>query len=236
MEPQQAEEVSPTPIVPKARDWRAATTTERDERPAAVRHHYRQPNDQTLAGDRLGLLSDAGSKAHAGRRKMGLLLRRRRRVQVVLFRPHVAAVSNAEEEDDDGAAAALEAAESEIRRAAALGREPGSRGGLTRTCSRTDIPRLPRGSGRVWRGSPRVRRSPIYRGVPRAGALERKFTSDEHPAYQHRTLASSQREKRAGFKASASTCRRQDAKNDERGPRGPEPCELTSLATYPRGS
>ncbi|CAH0372053.1 unnamed protein product [Pelagomonas calceolata] len=129
--PARPREVSPTPIVPKARDWgarrrrRSATET---PSPAVRRSLSTAPTD-TVASDRLGLLSATpGSKAHEKAwRKMWAT-------------SHVSGDDGAfqewysstfptsprsptlEEEDDDGAAAALEAAEGELRRASqALG-------------------------------------------------------------------------------------------------------------------
>ena len=129
--PVRPREVSPTPIVPKARDWgarrrrRSATET---PSPAVRRSLSTAPTD-TVAGDRLGLLSATpGSRAHE------------RAWRKMWATSHVSGDDGAfqewysstfptsprsptlEEEDDDGAAAALEAAECEIRRASqALG-------------------------------------------------------------------------------------------------------------------
>ena len=89
------------------------------------------PNDQdTLAGDRLGLLSATpGSKAHEKAwRKMWATSHVSgddgafQQWYATTFPTSPRSPALEEEEDDDGAAAALEAAESEIRRAsAALG-------------------------------------------------------------------------------------------------------------------
>ena len=133
-EPVAAREVSPTPIVPKARDWgarrrrRSATET---PSPAVRRSLSTAPNDQdTLAGDRLGLLSATpGSKAHEKAwRKMWATSHVSgddgafQEWYATTFPTSPRSPAREEEEDDDGAAAALEAAESEIRRAsAALG-------------------------------------------------------------------------------------------------------------------
>jgi len=127
-------EVSPTPIVPKARDWgarrrrRSATET---PSPAVRRSLSTAPNDQdTLAGDRLGLLSATpGSKAHEKAwRKMWATSHVSgddgafQQWYATTFPTSPRSPALEEEEDDDGAAAALEAAEGELRRASqALG-------------------------------------------------------------------------------------------------------------------
>ena len=133
-EPVAAREVSPTPIVPKARDWgarrrrRSATET---PSPAVRRSLSTAPNDQdTLAGDRLGLLSATpGSKAHEKAwRKMWATSHVSgddgafQQWYATTFPTSPRSPALEEEEDDDGAAAALEAAEGELRRASqALG-------------------------------------------------------------------------------------------------------------------
>ncbi len=133
-EPVAAREVSPTPIVPKARDWgarrrrRSATET---PSPAVRRSLSTAPNDQdTLAGDRLGLLSATpGSKAHERAwRKMWATSHVSgddgafQEWYATTFPTSPRSPALEEEEDDDGAAAALEAAEGELRRASqALG-------------------------------------------------------------------------------------------------------------------
>ena len=132
--PVRPREVSPVPIVPKARDWgarrrrRSATET---PSPAVRRSLSTAPNDQdTLAGDRLGLLSATpGSKAHEKAwRKMWATSHVSgddgafQQWYATTFPTSPRSPALEEEEEDDGAAAALEAAESEIRRAsAALG-------------------------------------------------------------------------------------------------------------------
>ena len=132
--PVRPREVSPTPIVPKARDWgarrrrRSATET---PSPAVRRSLSTAPNDQdTLAGDRLGLLSATpGSKAHEKAwRKMWATSHVSgddgafQEWYATTFPTSPRSPALEEEEDDDGAAAALAAAEGELRRAsAALG-------------------------------------------------------------------------------------------------------------------
>jgi len=132
--PVRPREVSPTPIVPKARDWgarrrrRSATET---PSPAVRRSLSTAPNDQdTLAGDRLGLLSATpGSKAHEKAwRKMWATSHVSgddgafQEWYATTFPASPRSPALEEEEDDDGAAAALEAAEGELRRASqALG-------------------------------------------------------------------------------------------------------------------
>ena len=130
--PVRPREVSPTPIVPKARDWgarrrrRSATET---PSPAVRRSLSTAPTD-TVAGDRLGLLSATpGSKAHEKAwRKMWATSHVSgddgafQEWYSSTFPTSPRSPSLHEEEDDDGAAAALEAAECEIRRASqALG-------------------------------------------------------------------------------------------------------------------
>ena len=133
--PVRPREVSPTPIVPKARDWgarrrrRSATET---PSPAVRRSLSTTPNqDQdTLAGDRLGLLSATpGSKAHERAwRKMWATCHVSgddgafQEWYATTFPTSPRSPALEEEDDDDGAAAALEAAEGELRRASqALG-------------------------------------------------------------------------------------------------------------------
>ena len=133
--PVRPREVSPTPIVPKARDWgarrrrRSATETPSP----AVRRSLSTaptPDQDTLAGDRLGLLSATpGSKAHEKAwRKMWATSHVSgddgafQEWYATTFPTSPRSPALEEEEDDDGAAAALEAAEGELRRASqALG-------------------------------------------------------------------------------------------------------------------
>ena len=130
--PVRPREVSPTPIVPKARDWgarrrrRSATET---PSPAVRRSLSTAPTD-TVASDRLGLLSATpGSKAHEKAwRKMWATSHVSgddgafQEWYASTFPTSPRSPTLDEEDDDDGAAAALEAAEGELRRASqALG-------------------------------------------------------------------------------------------------------------------
>ena len=144
--PVRPREVSSTPIVPKARDWgarrrrRSATET---PSPAVRRSLSTAPNDQdTLAGDRLGLLSATpGSKAHEKAwRKMWATSHVSgddgafQQWYATTFPTSPRSPALEEEEDDDGAAAALAAAEGELRgrarrSAAAIPKSRGTRGG-----------------------------------------------------------------------------------------------------------
>lgn len=141
--PPQPREVSPQPIIPKARDWGArrrrssqapVETPSRAVRRSLSTAPSSAPDSDALAGDRVGLLSATpGSRDHERAwRKMWATSRGAPQSpggDDTAFRDWYATTfpasprsPQAEEEVDNGASAALMAAESEIRRAnAALG-------------------------------------------------------------------------------------------------------------------